>query len=77
MSEALKQFEKLKFVILYFIAIIAICYGAFAGNFISFVFGVLMLAWIVLLRLKAWRTDEVDEEDEMEVNEENESKKDE
>lgn len=73
MSEVLKKF---KFAILYLIAIIAIVYGGIVGNLISLALGVFMLAWIVLLRFKAGRTDE-EAEGEMEVNEENENQTDE
>ena len=78
MSEKwMENIEKGKLVILYTIAIIAIVYGGVIGNLVSFVFGVVMLVWIILLRLKAWGTDKEGEEDVTEVDEENENKTDE
>lgn len=78
MSEKwMETIEKGKLVTLYTIAIIAIVYGGIVGNLVSFVFGVVMLVWIILLRLKAWGTDKEGEEDVTEVDEENENKTDE
>lgn len=74
-DDAIKQERKkeFQFLLLYLLAALAIGYGAFAGNIVSLVLGCLVLAWVVLLRLKSGAEILEDNEDETEVKENHES----